>query len=71
VLLLFRSSDGAGKGRAAVVVVPGRRPWRQAQRPRITGEPTLVTLERRRYTTMTEIATLPPGGRFASGKPKG
>ena len=24
----------------------------------------MVTLERRRYTTMTEIATLPPGGRF-------
>jgi hypothetical protein len=42
-----------------------------ASMSRITGEPTLVTLERRRYTAMTKIATLPPGGRFASGKPKG
>jgi hypothetical protein len=42
-----------------------------ASMSRITGEPTLVTLERRRYATMTEIATLPPGGRFPSGKPEG
>jgi hypothetical protein len=31
----------------------------------------LVTLERRRYTTMTEIATLPPAAASRSGKPKG
>ncbi len=42
-----------------------------ASMSRITGEPMLVTLERRRYTTMTEIATLPPGDRFPSAKPKG
>ncbi len=42
-----------------------------ASMSRITGEPTLVTLERRRYATMAKIVRLPPGGRFPSGKRRG